>query len=111
MEIIKWTTEFDGYSVGDRLLDRVMFAIDVELNLEKVKEHKTFFVSEAYTITNVRPSTPQDESYLKHIGGDGAVTHWCDRVKSHASSDQTGLMTDEIFLLPEIQKLWKEYER
>ena len=110
MEIIKWTTEFNGYSVAGRLLEDVMFAIDVELNLDKVKQQKTFN-KEVYTITHVRPSTPEDENYLKHIGGEGAIIHWCNVVKEVAQNRESELMTDEIFLSPKIQKLWKEYDR
>lgn len=110
METIKWTTEEDGYSVAERLLEGVIFEIDVELDLEKVKEAKTFFTPDAYTITDVRPKTPGDRSYLIHLGGESVVTHWCDKMKAHAKHNEAELMTDEIFNLPQVKELWNQYD-
>ena len=108
--ILKWTTEEDGYSVAERLLEGVIFQIDVELNLEKVKELKSFSFSHLYNITAVRPKSPGDRSYLLHIGGgEATVTHWCDKIKEHAIYNEAELMTDEIFNLPEVQELWNKY--
>jgi hypothetical protein len=109
MSILKWTTEEDGYSVGDRLLDGVMFAVDVELDLDKVKEAGTFYKDDLYKITGVRPKTPGDQSYLERLGGQGAVDHWSSKVMSHAKRSQAELMTDEIFNLPEVKELWDKY--
>lgn len=107
---LTWTTEEDGYSVAERLLEGVIFEIDVELDLEKVKELKTFMSPNVYNITAVRPKAPGDRSYLMHIGGgEATVTHWCNKIREHAIRNQAELMTDEIFNRPEIQALWKQY--
>lgn len=111
MEPIKWTTEEDGYSVAERLLEGVMFDIDVELDLDKVKEAGTFFTPDVYNITDVRPKTPEDRAYLIRIGGSEAtVTHWCNKIKAHAKQSQAELMTDEIFDLPQVKELWDKYD-
>lgn len=106
---ITWTSEpHDGYSIAERLLEDVMFIADITMDLERAKELKTFLDNSVYTVENVRPATEQDKNYLLHIGGEGAVALWCERMKDHMLHSQSELMTDEIFNRNDVQLVWNE---
>ena len=69
--------EIDGYSYGDRLLEGVIFHGHIEFDTESPEPFRLLKVTApSYT-----------EKYLKSIGGDGAVQHWCDIIMKAGTPD------------------------
>ena len=68
------TVEFDAYVIGDRIMEGVIFDVDI-----------TLYADGSTTYTEARPHDEDVESWCKQLGGEGAVKHWCDQVTEHFS--------------------------
>lgn len=63
------TIQYDAYAIGDRIMEGVLFDVDITLNADGT--------------STAGPARPHDEdaaNWCKQLGGDGAVKHWCDQV-------------------------------
>jgi hypothetical protein len=65
----KKTIHYDAYSIGDRLMEGVLFDVDITLDEDGT--------------TTAGPARPHDDnvtSWCERLGGAGGVKHWCDQV-------------------------------
>lgn len=66
------TARLDGYLIGDRLLEDVMFDVEISINPDEVESPTE---KNALRLVSVKLD-PDAIPYIKSLGGPGAITHW-----------------------------------
>ena len=71
------TVKFDLYPIGDRLMEGVIFHVDIE-----IRDDNSIVCTGAVPDIDAIP-------YLESLGGKGAVEHWEQRVLEHFDDEDT----------------------
>ena len=85
------TVVYDLYEIGDRVMENVIYHVDLE-----IRDDNSIVCTSAVPDIDAIP-------YLKHIGGQGAVDHWTQRVLEYLNDEDTcaevlgEAMTDEEY--------------
>lgn len=85
------TIKFDLYAIGDRVMEDVIFYVDIVIN-----DDNSIICTGAVPDIDCVP-------YIKSLGGDGAVDHWEKQVLEHFDDEATcaeelgEAMTDEEY--------------
>lgn len=80
---MKFTTRFDGYAIADRLLEEVMFDVEIEL------------MDNTISVTSVK-LTGLHYDYVAGLGAPGTVEHWCDQVRKYFEDDMPYAFFEEF---------------